>query len=67
MARHDYNLPPDWDSMSDEEKSRWMTQDRCRRQALRQKTTSSEVIKHELHEFQMELIEDDWIYLGGMR
>jgi hypothetical protein len=34
--RHDYDLPPDWDAMSDEEKCRWMTQERCRRQAQQQ-------------------------------
>ena len=35
---HDYDLPPDWAAMSDEEKSRWMTQERCKRQALSQRT-----------------------------
>lgn len=34
--RHDYNLPFKWDSMTDIEKSRWYTQERCRRQALKQ-------------------------------
>lgn len=34
--RHDYDLPPDWSAMTDEEKSRWMTQERCRRQVRRQ-------------------------------
>jgi len=34
--RHDYDLPPDWDAMSDAEKSKWMTQERCRRQAKQQ-------------------------------
>lgn len=34
--RHDYNHPPGWSSMEDWEKSRWMTQERCRRQAERQ-------------------------------
>lgn len=29
--RHDYDLPHDWNAMTQEEKSRWMTQDRCRR------------------------------------
>lgn len=33
--RHDYDHPPEWNSMSDEEKSRWMTQERCRRQNKR--------------------------------
>jgi len=39
--RHDYNLPPEWAAMSDEEKSQWMTQERCRRQALRQQTPTA--------------------------
>lgn len=30
--RHDYDLPPDWDALSDTEKSKWMTRERCRRQ-----------------------------------
>lgn len=31
--RHDYDIPKDWNAMTDEEKSRWMTQERCRRLA----------------------------------
>ena len=38
MARHDYAFPPDWEAMTDEEKSDWMTQERCRRQAMNQNT-----------------------------
>ena len=34
----DYQLPPEWPSMSDVERSEWMTAERCRRQALRQST-----------------------------
>lgn len=34
--RHDYDLPPDWDALSDTEKSKWMTRERCRRQAKQQ-------------------------------
>lgn len=44
--RHDYNLPPDWEAMSDEEKSQWMTQERCRRQALSQETPTSKELEH---------------------
>jgi len=36
--RHDYNLPGDWGAMTDEQRSTWMTQERCRRQAMRQGT-----------------------------
>ena len=41
QMRHDYDLPPDWDALSDEEKSRWMTQERCRRQVQRQGTATT--------------------------
>lgn len=34
--RHDYELPPDWDALSTQEKSDWMTSERCRRQAKAQ-------------------------------
>lgn len=43
--RHDYNLPMKWDSMSDEEKSQWFIEERCRRQVMRQDT--HEPVKHE--------------------
>jgi len=43
--RHDYTLPPDWDAMSDEEKSRWMTQERCRRQAMNQRTPATRTLE----------------------
>lgn len=36
---HDYYFPPDWESLTDQERSEWMTHDRVRRQALRQETT----------------------------
>lgn len=39
---HDYEFPPEWPSMSDSERSDWMTADRCRRQALRQSTAFAE-------------------------
>lgn len=29
--RHDYSYPQDYESFTPEEKSRWMTQERCRR------------------------------------
>jgi hypothetical protein len=35
--RHDYDLPPDWPGMTDAEKCRWYTQERARRQVIRQK------------------------------
>jgi len=46
--RHDYDLPPDWEDFSDEEKSRWLTQERCRRQADRQGTNvNADVLEEE--------------------
>lgn len=47
MAKHDYNFPPDWEEMSDEEKSRWYTQERCRRQAMRQDTPAGRALKRQ--------------------
>lgn len=38
MARHDYDLPPDWAGMTDEERVQWLTDERNRRQAVRQGT-----------------------------
>jgi len=47
MANHDYNHPPDWEEMTDEEKSRWYTQERCRRQAMRQDTPAGRALKRQ--------------------
>jgi hypothetical protein len=47
MASHDYNHPPDWEEMTDEEKSRWYTQERCRRQAMRQDTPAGRALKRQ--------------------
>ena len=47
MPRHDYQLPSDWEEMSDEEKSRWYTQERCRRQAMRQDTPAGRALKRQ--------------------
>ena len=44
--RHDYDLPPEWDAMSDDEKSRWFTQERCRRQAMSQQTPARDELEH---------------------
>lgn len=35
--RHDYNLPPDWEDKTSEEKAEWYLAERCRRQAERQR------------------------------
>jgi hypothetical protein len=45
-VRHDYILPPEWDDMTDEERSRWMTQERCRRQAMRQDTAYGRYLRN---------------------
>ena len=39
--RHDYDLPPEWPAMNDAERSAWLTQERCRRQAKRQSTATA--------------------------
>jgi len=44
--RHDYDLPPDWDAMSDDEKSRWFSQERCRRQAMSQQTPTRDELEY---------------------
>lgn len=41
--RHDYNLPAGWPDMTDAEKSRWYTQERCRRQVIKQKEAGAMV------------------------
>lgn len=40
--RHDYDLPPDWAGMTSDEKNQWLTQERCRRQAMQQATALEE-------------------------
>ena len=40
--RHDYDLPADWAAMTAGERSEWLTQERCRRQAKRQSTATAE-------------------------
>jgi hypothetical protein len=44
MTSHttDYDLPIEWEGMSDEEKCRWLTQERCRRQSKRMGTQLQE-------------------------
>lgn len=34
--RHDYDLPPDWEELSDEQRDQWFKQERARRMARRQ-------------------------------
>lgn len=41
--RHDYNLPREWPDMTDAEKCRWYTQERARRQVIRQKEAAAMV------------------------
>lgn len=38
----DYDLPRDWEAMDAEELDTWFKQERCRRQAMRQKTAFAE-------------------------
>jgi len=41
--RHDYNHPSNWPDMTDAEKCRWYTQERARRQVIRQKEAGAMV------------------------
>lgn len=50
--RHDYDLPPDWDALSDTEKSAWMTRERCRRQAKRQSHPTYQVLNEQRERFE---------------
>lgn len=43
--RHDYDLPGDWSAMDSEARNVWLTQERCRRQAMRQQTPTARHIE----------------------
>jgi len=45
MTRHDYELPPEWPAMDASERHVWFTQERCRRQASRQRTAHAERVE----------------------
>lgn len=47
MRGTDYDFPPEWESFTDEEKSDWFTEERCRRQAMRQKTGFAKRVEQE--------------------
>lgn len=47
MRGTDYRFPPEWESFTDEEKSAWFEQERCRRQAMRQNTGFAERVERE--------------------
>jgi len=42
---HDYDHPPEWPSMSDAERAAWYTQERARRQAMRQSCTGPQLTR----------------------
>jgi len=50
--RHDYQLPGDWPSMTDDEKDRWFKQERARRQHIQQRTPTTKELsrKHTRHQ-----------------
>lgn len=54
MTNTDYNFPADWEEMSDEQKCRWYTQQRCRRQAMRQDTTVGRALKKQAEQAKRE-------------
>jgi hypothetical protein len=41
----DYKHPPDWESYTNKEKSNWYLNERCRRQTLRQNTTTARMLR----------------------
>lgn len=47
MRGTDYELPPEWPSMTPEEKSDWFEQERCRRQAMNQNTAFRKHVEKE--------------------
>jgi len=53
--RHDYRLPADWPDMSPSERSAWMTQDRARRQAMRQDTATGRRLREDFERVERRL------------
>ncbi len=49
IMRHDYELPPDWDAL------KWMTRERCRRQAKQQGTPSMKALAAKQERFDRRL------------
>jgi len=47
MRGTDYELPADWNALTDEEKSDWYTEERVRRQAMNQRTPFRDQVKAE--------------------
>jgi len=45
--RHDYDLPADWEAMTDGEKDRWFKIERAKRQARSQNTSTARKMKRE--------------------
>jgi len=43
--RHDYDLPAEWQSMTDQERHEWLLEERCRRQALQQETPTASQLR----------------------
>ena len=46
-VRHDYELPPDWNAMTPDERDAWFHQERARRQAMNQKTPFARRVEQE--------------------
>lgn len=42
MPPHDYDLPPEWNAMTPEERDEWFHEERSRRQFLRQTRANNE-------------------------
>lgn len=48
----DYQHPPDWESYTDDEKSNWYLKERCRRQTLKQNTTTARILRKQYERLQ---------------
>jgi hypothetical protein len=60
----DYEFPADWEALSPEEKSDWFTEDRCRRQAMRQDTALAANVEEVRRRRERRLRFRDFLKLG---
>ena len=60
----DYDFPADWEALSPEEKSDWFTEDRCRRQAMRQDTALAANVEEVRRRRERRLRFRDFLKLG---
>ncbi len=65
--RHDYDLPPDWDAMSDQERSDWFVQERVRKQAMNQRVPTLEYLTQYIERTERRLEARGYVSLEAMR